>query len=133
MPEKEKQKRSGIKDLDDYIESLEAKVLMIEANSIFKLIIACDEVAGIIADDIRMLKENGDDDEIDNKLHMMGSKKSKIYQRYREVISDIKHFKTIYDISSELKSKTSPKEKEAVKLVESEPKKRRNIQDFVTG
>lgn len=124
--------RSKNKEVDAYIEELESWIENFEASNIKKLIVAVDSVAGIIADDIILLKEKGDDDEIDNKLQMLGSKKNKIYQRYRDVISDIKHFKLTSDILNELKPNTSSKEIKAVTgdVIEATGKKPLNISDL---
>lgn len=124
--------RSKNKEVDAYIEELESWIENFEASNIKKLIVAVDSVAGIIADDIIMLKEKGDDDEIDNKLQMLGSKKNKIYQRYRDVISDIKHFKLTSDILNELKPNTSSKEIKSVTgdVIETTGKKPLNISDL---
>lgn len=124
--------RSNKPEVDSYIEQLENHILEFDVSSIKKLIVACNEVAGIIADDIILLKENANDDEIDNKLQMMGSKKSKIYQRYREIVGDLKHFKTLHDMNEDLKPKVAVTvDKSTQKIIESSPPKRRNIQDFV--
>lgn len=128
--------RTGQPKVDEYISYLENHILEFDASNIKKLIMACDEVVGIVADDIILLKENSDDDEIDNKLQMMGSKKNKIYQRYREVVSDLKHFKTLSDMVAELKPKVSIKESKSTtepkttEIQEVKPKVKRNIQDF---
>lgn len=125
--------RSNQPDIDSYIEQLENHILEFDVSSIKRLIVACNEVAGIIADDIILLKENTNDEEIDNKLQMMGSKKSKIYQRYREIVGDLKHFKTLHDINEDLKPKVAVTiDKLTQKTIsDSVPKQRRNIQDFV--
>lgn len=124
--------RSNKPEVDSYIEQLENHILEFDVSSIKKLIVACNEVAGIIADDIILLKENANDDEIDNKLQMMGSKKSKIYQRYREIVGDLKHFKTLHDMNEDLKPKVAViADKSTQKIIESSPPKRRNVQDFV--
>jgi len=102
--------RSKTKEVDDYICALEDWIENFEASNIKKLIMACNEVAGTVADDIILLKDNGNDEEIDNKLQMMGSKKSKIYAKYLDVVASIKHFKTLQDYVNELKPKTSTKE-----------------------
>lgn len=99
--------RSNQPEIDNYIEQLENHILDFDVSSIKRLIVACNEVAGIIADDIILLKENTSDDEIDNKLQMMGSKKNKIYQRYREIVGDLKHFKTLHDMNEDLKPKVA--------------------------
>lgn len=124
--------RSKNKEVDAYIEELESWIENFEASNIKKLIVAVDSVAGIIADDIIMLKDKGDDDEIDNKLQMLGSKKNKIYQRYRDVISDIKHFKLTSDILNELKPNTSSKEEKSNTgdVIESTERKPLNISDL---
>lgn len=126
--------RSGDPKVDKYIAELEQYIMAFDVNNIGRLIIAVNDVAGIIADDVVMLKKRGDDDEIDNKLQMLGSKKNKIYQRYRELISDIKHFKTISDIIDEYRSKTSSEEKKGSVIEDKsetvKPVIKRNISDL---
>lgn len=128
-----KQIRSGDKKVDEYIMLLESRIENPTSN-IQKLIYACNDVAGIIADDVILLKENGNDDEIDNRLQMLGSKKNKIYDRFINLVGQIKHFKTISDLSDEMSNPTTKNKKEAATEVETEvkPVKRKaNIQDFV--
>lgn len=126
--------RSGDPKVDHYISDLEKYVMAFENNNIGKLILAVNDVAGVIADDVIMLKKNGDDDEIDNRLQMLGSKKNKIYQRYRELISDIKHFKTISDIINDLKPKTTSEDKKGAVIEDKsgieKPVIKRNISDL---
>lgn len=123
--------RTGKPEVDSYIEQLENHILEFDVSSIKKLIVACNEVAGIIADDIILLKENTDDDEIDNKLQMMGSKKSKIYQRYREIVGDLKHFKTLHDMNEDLKPKVATIGGNKMSSKQDEPSKPKRIQDFI--
>lgn len=126
--------RSGDPKVDQYISELEKYVMAFEHNNIGKLIIAVNDVAGVIADDVIMLKKNGDDEEIDNRLQMLGSKKNKIYQRYRELISDIKHFKTISDIINDLKPKSTQEDKKGAVIEDKsgieKPVIKRNISDL---
>jgi len=122
--------RSGDKSIDAYIESLEAYVEKDKASHIKRLINACNEVAGTIADDVMILKDNGNDEEIDNKLQMLGSKKNKIYERFLSLIGQMKNFKTLSDLADDMNDKED-KNKPAV-VSESKPVKRKtNIQDFI--
>lgn len=125
--------RSNQKEVDEYIGALEDYIVNFDASNIKRLIVACDEVAGVIADDIMLLKDNGDDEEIDNRFQMMGSKKNKIYQRYREIVGDLKNFKNLFDMVNDLKPKDAVgtvKEGRLKKMEDSiiKPKK---VQDFL--
>lgn len=99
---------------------------------------ACDEVAGILADDILLLPKLGDDeDEI--KLQMLGSKKNKHFMAFKNVIADIKHFKSISDLLDDMKpklyvepTKEAEKEDKEVKTEEKIPV-RKNISDIALG
>jgi len=102
-----------------------------EFSNIKKLFEACDEIAGVIADDVILLKEHGNDDEIDNRLQMLGSKKNKIYERYLQLVSNLKHFKAIEDLYSQDKGKTSSKDNKEPDEAINTPKAKKNIQDFV--
>lgn len=128
----EKQKRSGKKEIDDYIISLEDWIEGFNASNIKKLIDACDNMAGIIADDIVLLSTNQDDETIDSKLQMLGSKKNKIYERYLALIGQIKHFKAVHDILEEIKPKSATKQKESLLEPETEQEEEHtNIQDYI--
>ena len=90
---------------------------------------ACDKISGIIADDVIMLSKNQNDEEIDNKLQMLGSKKNKIYEQYLSLVKELKHFKTIDDLLADIKPKF---ESGNIKEIKEEVKARKsNIQDFV--
>lgn len=123
--------RANNKTVDEYIESLEQYILTFDASNIKKLILACDSVAGILADDIVLLPKLGDDED-ETKLQMLGSKKNKHFMAYKNVIADIKHFKTISDLVEELKPKEHTEEKQTLTEAKKEEKKpKKNIQDFV--
>lgn len=118
----DKSLRSGEQKVDSYIESLETWIQDFEASNIKKLISACDDVAGIIADDVTKLGTSGDAEEIDNELLMLGSKKNKIYERFLSLVSQIKHFKTISDLLEDMKPKVQ-ESKESSTPVSSDAKK----------
>ena len=65
--------RSGIKDVDNYIEKLEEKVNAINGSNTLRLITSIDSMAGKIATDIDMMAngqqdEDGNDVEISHKI-----------------------------------------------------------------
>ena len=100
--------------------------------NIKRMLDACNDISGVIADDILILKENGNDDEIDNRLQMLGSKKNKTYERFLSLIREIKHFKFLVDFAKELDLDQSGKEIEPIPEEKPKgPKAKRNIQDFV--
>ena len=76
-------------------------------TNLHKLVTECDNAMGVIADDIKLIAEKGNDDEIDNKLLMLGSSKNKIYDKFLSLIGQIKHFKTLSDMIEEMKPKLS--------------------------
>lgn len=126
--------RSGNKEVDEYLSELENSWIEFDASNIKKLIMACDATAGILADDVILLPNLGDDQD-EGRLQMLGSKKNKLFLAFKNVIADIKHFKTISDMLEELKPKIYVQEvkvsdKGGVKVKKEEPK-RKNIQDFV--
>lgn len=131
-----KKLRSNNKEIDTYIQELEDWIEGFEASNIKKLIDSCDNMAGIIADDIRLIATNQDDETIDAKLQMLGSKKNKIYERFLSLIGQIKHFKTISDILNEIKPKRQPTKESLSQEPESSDKaiedevKPRNISDL---
>lgn len=94
----------------EYIQSLE-KIVNCDGSNIKRLLAAVDEVAGIIADDVREIAKHGTDDEIDNRLQLLGSKKNKIYERYLALLQNIKHFKALYEDFSPKTGKVSTKVK----------------------
>ena len=55
--------RSGIADVDSYIEKLEEKVNAINGSNTLRLITSIDSLAGKIATDIDMMANNEQDDE----------------------------------------------------------------------
>lgn len=99
---------------------------------------ACDQVAGTLADDILLLPKLGDDED-DVKLQMLGSRKNKHFMAFKNVISDIKHFKTISDLLDEMKPKLHvPEVKDVVKedkevKIEEKIPVRKNISDIALG
>lgn len=123
--------RTSQKEVNDYIQELEDYILNFDASNIKKLILAVDDVAGKIADDILLLPKLGDEED-DTKLQMLGSKKNKHFMAYKNVIADIKHFKTISDLVEELRPKHQQEAKQELTEAKIEDKKpKKNIQDFV--
>lgn len=87
------------KEQSDYIEFLER----LQGSNIMKLIQAIDNMSGIVADDILILSSGGTDEEIDEKLKILGSKTKETYRRYLDVVASAKHYKNVQDILAELK------------------------------
>ncbi len=126
--------RSGNPEVDQYIESLEKFIESDKTFNITRLIVSCNEIAGTFADDILLLKDAGTDEEIDDKLNMLGSKKAKTYDKFLTLLGEIKHFKTIVDFNNSINGSLPAKEKKdpvEVKEAVVEKKKKMNIQDFV--
>jgi len=134
----DQKKRSGNSEVDEYITELENSWLTFEASNIKKLIISCDHVAGILADDILLLPKLGDDED-ETKLQMLGSRKNKHFIAFKNVIADIKHFKTISDLLEEMKPKLHVPEakvpEKALKqeIIEEKTTIRKNISDIALG
>ncbi len=116
----------------DYVNYLQDWIERFDASNIKKLIVSIDEVSGIIADDIRIIANSKeDDDEIDSKLQMLGSKKNKIYERFLSLIGQIKHFKGIGDMISEMKPTISEtKDNSPEDVFDNIKPMRRNISDL---
>ncbi len=91
------------KDQLDYVNYLQDWIYQFEASNIKKLIMSIDEVSGIISDDVKLIAKSKDDDELDNQLQMLGSKKNKIYERFLSLIGQVKHFKSVGDMLNEMK------------------------------
>ena len=99
--------RSGKKEVDDYIVELEK----FNGDNIQRLVQACNDVAGVIADDVvRIASSTLADDELDNQLLMLGSKKNKIYERFLSLIGNMKNFKALSDFAKQEMVTTLTKE-----------------------
>lgn len=110
-----KEIRSGNVQVDRYIEDLEDFVTDLKASNILKLAKACDDTAGIIADDIRKLgSDKYSDDEIDGELQILGSKRNKRYETFLATLKQIKDFASVSAVINDLKPK------EAVKSIASQ-------------
>lgn len=128
-PNIDKKIRSGKANVDKYIESLENYLLSINNSSIYKLIQACDENASVIADDVMLLATELDDEVLESRLQMLGSKKNKRFESFLALMGKMKDFKVLNDILNELKPNTVSNE--VVKESSVPVKKKSNIQDFV--
>lgn len=98
--------RSSDNEVNKYVQSLEDWIRDFKASNIYRLVSSCDRVAGIIADDIDKLSEkDADYDDLEDDLSILGSKKSKIYERLLSLIGQMKNFKAIDDMVKEMKPK----------------------------
>ena len=124
-----------IRSIDDkvnaYIISLENYFESLEASNIMKLIKECDEASGVIADDVRLLRTENDDDKLDSELKMLGSKKNKRFEAFLSLVKTVKDLKGISDMMSEMKPKIEEKEVKTESSADALKKKKSNIQDFV--
>jgi len=130
-----KEIRSGNERVDKYIVSLEDYLLTLEASNIMKLIKACDEASGVMADDVRILTTENDEEIMESKLVMLGSKKNKRFDAFLSLVKSVKDLKGISDMMNDLKPQIEANEvkKEESKQEEAPTlkKKKTNIQDFV--
>lgn len=130
-----KEIRSKEKEVNAYIEELEAWILNLRASKFFELVMACDDASGKIADDVRVLSNsNIADEDVDSKLLLLGSNGNKRYERFLATIKQLKDFRLIDDLLQEMKPRIASKEvkkegKTVVEVVENLPPPR--MQDLV--
>ena len=107
--------RSGKKEIDEYIEELET----FNCSNIQRLVQACDDLAGVIADDIvKISTSDKSDEDLDGELTMLGSKRSKSYERFLSLVGNLRNFKAITDINSPQAVKISPVKNKVLKVEE---------------
>lgn len=123
--------RSGNKEVDLYIESLENFATELDANNVYKMLKAIDENAGVIADDIVKLATVADDDKLESELKLLGSKRNKRFEAFLALVKTAKDFGTVGAMIKEMRA-TIPVKTSETKEEEVVPtKKKSNIQDFV--
>ena len=91
--------RSGIKDVDSYIEKLEDKVNAINGSNTLRLITSIDSMAGKIATDIDMMA-NGQQDEDGNDVEIS----HKIVDTFIKLIDKSDKIKSFSDVVEALRS-----------------------------
>jgi hypothetical protein len=91
--------RSGIKDVDIYIEKLEDKVNAINGSNTLRLITSIDSMAGKIATDIDMMA-NGQQDEDGNDVEIS----HKIVDTFIKLIDKSDKIKSFSDVVEALRS-----------------------------
>lgn len=127
--------RSTDDKVNAYIVSLESYFESLEASNIMRLIKECDEASGVIADDVRLLRTENDDEKLDSELKMLGSKKNKRFEAFLALVKTVKDLKGISDMMNEIRLGKEEKAQlrgKSKKQEEVEPVKRVNIQDMVT-
>jgi len=128
--------RSGNPEVDQYLSDLEDHILGWQASNIKSLIQSCDHMSGIVAEDIMVMAQPGDFESLDSQLKILGSKKKELYQVFKEVMREIKHFKVIPDLIEEMKPKVYTQEvkvpviEEKVVIEEPVAQRPRNISDL---
>lgn len=126
-----KEIRSTDDKVNGYIVSLESYFESLEASNIMRLIKECDEASGVIADDVRLLRTENDDEKLDSELKMLGSKKNKRFEAFLALVKTVKDLKGISDMMNDMKPKIEEKDLEIGKQDLQVKKKKNNIQDFV--
>jgi hypothetical protein len=97
--------RSGIADVDSYIEKLEDKVNAINGSNTLRLITSIDSMAGKIATDIDMMA-NGQQDEDGNDVEIS----HKIVDTFIKLIDKSDKIKSFSDVVEALRSIEDEKE-----------------------
>jgi len=91
--------RSGIADVDSYIEKLEEKVNAINGSNTLRLITSIDSMAGKIATDIDMM-DNGQQDEEGNEVEIS----HKIVDTFIKLIDKSDKIKSFSEVVEALRS-----------------------------
>lgn len=93
--------RSGKEDVDAYISDLEQYILSWEASNIKKLLTACDDLSGVVAEDVTLISKGTPNP----KLKILSEDKSDLYDKFIDLMGKIKNFKAASDILEEIKPK----------------------------
>lgn len=101
--------RTGISNIDDYIEKLEEKVNAINGSNTLRLITSIDSMAGKIATDIDMMA-NGQQDEDGNDVEIS----HKIVDTFIKLIDKSDKIKSFSEVVEALRSLDETKEDGAV-------------------
>lgn len=124
--------RSGKKEVDEYISSLEDYLTSLEANNVYKMLKSIDENAGVIADDVVLLATEADDEKLEANLRLLGSKKNKRFDAFLALVKASKDFGNVSSMLKEFRLPEVLNEVEKPIKIEGVEKKIRNIQDLVT-
>jgi hypothetical protein len=101
--------RTGISNIDDYIEKLEEKVNAINGSNTLRLITSIDSMAGKIATDIDMMA-NGQQDEDGNDVEIS----HKIVDTFIKLIDKSDKIKSFSEVVEALRSLDETKEETSV-------------------
>lgn len=123
--------RSGNREVDLYIESLENFVTELDANNVYRMLVEIDNNAGVIADDIRLLATIDDDERLEKELKLLGSRKNKRFEAFLALVKQVKDFGTVGAMIKEMRASTPVKSPETKEESLVQAKKKNNLQDFV--